>query len=187
MFTDKIEALRGLVLNRERVIHQKNLDARRWSVRRAVMRDVKDTFLPALEAAIAKSHSEYSHTVVLRTYSVNEWEETDCDGIELGEVFSKTDVLARVANCLAPGFFKCHVRPTVARQPGIRVRVYEIVARFYADSVEPAKPPCTCVCHHLTDGFCGTCGGHNIRAPQINNPEDEAEEAEEAEVPFGFA
>jgi hypothetical protein len=175
MFTDNIAALRGLVVKRERVIHQMNLDARRWSVRRAVMRDVKDSFLPALEAAIAKSHSEYSHTVVLRTYSVAEWEETDCDGIELGEVFSKTDVLQRVANCLAPGFFKCHVRPTVARQPGIRVRVYEIVARFYAGGVEAAKPPCTCVCSYLTDGFCDICGGHNVLVPQpqINNPEDE--------------
>jgi len=125
--------------------------------------------------------------VVLRTYSVNEWEETDCDGIELGEVFSKTDVLARVANCLAPGFFKCHVRPTnVHGRPAVPhvVRVYQIIARFYANGVEPEKPPCTCVCSHLTDGFCGVCGGHNIRAPQINNPEDEAEEAE---VPFGFA
>jgi len=186
MFADKIDALRSLVVKRNIVVHQKNLDARRWNVRRSVMRDVKDSFLPALETAIAKAHSDYSHFVVLRTYSVAEWEEADCDGIELGEVFEKTDVLQRVANCLAPGFFKCRVRPTVARQPGMRVRVYEIVARFYADGIEAEKPPCTCVCSHLTDGFCGTCGGHNVRAPQINNPEDEAEE-DEAEAPFGFS
>ena len=180
MFADKIDALRRLVVQRQRVIHQKNLDSRRWSVRRDVMRDVKDTLLPALEAAIAKSHSDYGHTVILRTYSVDEWEKTDCDGITLGEVLEKTDVLQRVSNCLAPGFFNCRVRATVARQPGIRVRVYEIVARFYANGVEAEKPPCTCVCSHLTDGFCETCGGHNVRdpraeeesAPQINNPED---------------
>ena len=180
MFTNSIAALRSLVLKRQRVVHQKNLDARRWGVRRDVLVAAQDTLLPALEAAIAKSHSDYGHTVVLRTYSVAEWEGEDADGITLGEVFEKTDVLARIANCLAPGFFKCRVRPTVARQPGIRVRVYEIVARFYADGVEAEKPPCTCVCSHLTDGFCDTCGGHNIRdpraeeesAPQINNPED---------------
>jgi hypothetical protein len=151
------------------------------------MRDVKDTFLPALEAAIAKSHSNHGHSVVLRTYSNDEWEETDCDDISLGEVFRKTDVLQRVANCLAPGFFTCYVRPrAVSGRPAVHhlVRVYEIVARFYADGIEAEKPPCTCVCSYLTDGFCGTCGGHNIRAPQINNPEDEAEEAE---APFGFA
>jgi len=163
MFADKIDALRGLVVQRELVLHQKLLDRRRWSVRRAVMRDVKDTFLPALEAAIAKSHSDYGHAVVLRTYSLADWEEADGDGITLGEVLEKTDVLQRVANCLAPGFFKCHVRPAVERQPGIRVRVYEIVARFYAEGVEAAKPPCTCVCSYLTDGFCDVCGGHNVR------------------------
>jgi hypothetical protein len=176
MFTDNIAALRDLVVKRNIVIHQNDLDRLRWSVRRNIMRDVKDTFLPALGAAIAKSHGDYGHSVVLRTYSVAEWEETDADDISLGEVLKKTDVLQRVANCLAPGFFKCHVRPTVARQPGIRVRVYEIVARFYADGVEPEKPPCTCVCSYLTDGFCETCGGHNVRvARQINNPEDEDE------------
>jgi len=126
------------------------------------MRDVKDTFLPALEVAIAKSHCNYSHSVVLRTYSLAEWLETDADNIELGDVFDKTDVLKRVANCLAPGFFKCRVRTTVARQPGMewtRVRVFEIVARFYAEGIEPEKPPCTC--SHLADGFCGGWGGHN--------------------------
>jgi hypothetical protein len=172
MFADKIDSLRGLVVNRERVIHQKNLDRRRWSVRRAVMRDVKDSFLPALEAAIGKSHSDYGHTVVLRTYSVAEWTETDCDDISLGEVFEKTDVLERVANCLAPGFFKCHVRPTIARQR-MRARVYEIVARFYAGGIEAEKPPCTCVCSYLTDGFCDVCGGHNVhdlnRYPRKDN------------------
>jgi len=66
------------------------------------------------------------------------------------------------------------------------VRVYQVIARFYANGVEPEKPPCTCVCSHLTDGFCRVCGGHNVLVVQhqINNPEDEAEEAE---VPFGFA
>ena len=177
MFADKIDALRSLVVKRQRVVHQKNLDARRWSVRRSVMRDVKDTFLPALEAAIAKAHSDYSHFVVLRTYSIAEWEEADCDGIEFGEVFEKTDVLERVANCLAPGFFKCRVRPSnVHGRPAVPhvVRVYQVIARFYAGGVEAAKPPCTCVCSHLTDGFCGVCGGHNVR--QINNPEDEEDE-----------
>uniref|UniRef100_A0A6C0BB55 Uncharacterized protein n=1 Tax=viral metagenome TaxID=1070528 RepID=A0A6C0BB55_9ZZZZ len=187
MFTDNINALRSLVIKRERVVHQKRLDSRRWSVRRAVMRDVKDSFLPALEAAIAKSHSDYSHAVVLRTYSIAEWEEADCDGIELGDVFEKTDVLARVANCLAPGFFKCRVRPrAVSGRPAVHhlVRVYEIVARFYANGTEAEKPPCTCVCSYLTDGFCDTCGGHNVRAAQhqINNPEDE----EEAEAPCRY-
>jgi len=189
MFTNKIDALRALVVDRNIVVRQKRLDSRRWNVRRSVMRDVKDSFLPALEAAIAKSHSDYSHSVVLRTYSVAEWEEADGDGIKLGEVFSKTDVLQRVANCLAPGFFKCRVRPaTVHGRPAVPhlVRVYEIIARFYADGIEAEKPPCTCVCSHLTDGFCGTCGGHNVPQPQINNPEDEAEEDEEAEVPFGY-
>jgi len=180
MFTNSIAALRSQVVKRNIVLHQNDLDRRRWSVRRDVLRDAKDTFLPALKAAIAKSHSDYSHAVVLRSYSVAEWEETDADNNALSEVFEKTDVLARIANCLAPGFFKCRVRPTVARQPGMRVRVYEIVARFYANGVEAEKPPCTCVCSHLTDGFCETCGGHNVRdpraeeesAPQINNPED---------------
>jgi len=174
MFADKIDALRSLVAQRNRVLHQNRLDSRRWSVRRDVMRDAKDTFLPALEAAIAKSHSDYGHTVILRTYSVDEWEETDADDISLSEVLEKTDVLQRVANCLAQGFFKCHVQSTVARQPGIRVRVYQVIARFYADGVEAEKPSCTCVCSYLTDGFCDVCGGHNVRAPaqQINNPED---------------
>ena len=187
MFTDNIPALRRLVAQREIVVHQKRLDSRRWSARRDVLRNVKDTFLPALEAAIAKSHSDYSHAVVLRTYSLAEWEETDCDDISLGEVLEKTDVLQRVANCLAPGFFKCRVRPTVARQPGMRARVYEIIARFYAEGIEADKPPCTCVCSYLTDGFCETCGGHNVRAPQINNPEDEEEQEQEQEAPFGFS
>jgi hypothetical protein len=182
MFADKIEDLRGLVAQRERVIHQNLLNRRRWNVRRAVLRDVKDTFLPALEAAIAKSHSDYGHTVVLRTYSVDEWEEADGDGITLGEVFRKTDVLARVANCLAPGFFQCHVSPrAVSGRPAVHhlVRVYEIIARFYAGGVEAEKPPCTCVCSHLTDGFCRVCGGHNVlAAPQINNPEDEEYDSE---------
>ena len=186
MFTDKIEALRELVVQRDLVLHQKRLDNRRWSVRRAVMRDVKDSFLPALETSIAKSHSDYGHTVVLRSYSVADWEEADGDGITLGEVLKKTDVLQRVANCLAPGFFKCHVRnATVHGRPAVPhlVRVYQVIARFYANGVEAEKPPCTCVCSFLTDGFCGVCGGHNVR--QINNPEDEA--SEEDEVPFGFA
>jgi hypothetical protein len=187
MFSANISALRRLVEEREIVVHQRRLDSRRWSVRRDVMRDVKDSFLATLEAAIAKSHSDYGHTVVLRTYSLAEWEETDGDGIALDEIFKKTDVLQRVANCLAPGFFKCRVRPTVARQPGMRPRIYEIIARFYADGIEAAKPPCTCVCSYLTDGFCDVCGGHNVRVPQINNPEDEEEEADEDEVPFGFA
>ena len=180
MFTNSIDALRRLVLKRNIVLHQKCLDARRWGVQRDILVAAQDTFLPALEAAIAKSHSKYGHQVVLRTYMDDEWEWEDSDGITLGEILKKTDVLERVANCLAPGFFKCHVRPAVERQPGIRVRVYEIVARFYADGVEAEKPPCTCVCSHLTDGFCDTCGGHNVRdpraekesAPQINNPED---------------
>jgi len=187
MFADNVSALRALVVQRGIVLHQKLLDRRRWSVRRDILRDAKDRFLPALEAAIAMSHSDSGHTVVLCTYSAAEWEEADGDGITVGEVLEKTDVLQRVANCLAPGFFKCHVRPAnVHGRPAVPhvVRVYQVIARFYANGVEPAKPPCTCVCSHLTDGFCGTCGGHNIRAPQINNPEDEAEEAE---VPFGFA
>jgi hypothetical protein len=174
MFANNIDALRSLVEERERVVHQKRLDSRRWSVRRDVMRDVKDTFLPALEAAIAKSHSDYGHMVVLRTYSVEDWEETDAEGIALGVVLEKTDVLQRVANCLAPGFFKCRVRPTVVRQAGVRVRVYEVIARFHANGVMADRPPCTCVCSYLTDGFCDVCGGHNVLAPaqQINNPED---------------
>jgi len=166
MFADKIDALRRLVVQRQRVIHQKNLDSRRWSVRRDVMRGVKDTFLPALEAAIAKSHSDYGHTVILRTYSVDEWEKTDCDGITLGEVLEKTDVLQRVSNCLAPGFFNCRVRPAnVHGRPAVPhvVRVYQIIAHFYADGMEYVKPPCTCVCSYLTDGFCDVCGGHNVR------------------------
>jgi hypothetical protein len=171
MFTNNIDTLRSLVVERERVVHQKRLDSRRWNVRRAVLRDVKDTFLPALESAIAKSHSEYGRTVVLRTYSNDEWEETDVEHITLGEVFRKTDVLQRVANCLAPGFFKCHVRPRSAVHH--LVRVYEVIARFHASGVEADKPPCTCVCADLTDGFCRVCGGHNVLSPQINNPEDE--------------
>jgi hypothetical protein len=176
MFANKIDALRGLVVQRELVLHQKRLDNRRWSVRRDILRDAKDSFLPALEAAIAKSHNDYGHTVLLRTYSVADWEEADGDGITLCEVLEKTDVLQRVANCLAPGFFKCHVRPAnVHGRPAVPhvVRVYQVIARFYAGGVEAAKPPCTCVCSHLTDGFCGVCGGHNVR--QINNPEDEEE------------
>ena len=81
MFADNIDALRSIVLNRKRVLHQKQLDSRQWNVRRSVMRDVKDTFLPALESAIAKSHSDYGYSVVLRTYSNAEWEETDADYI----------------------------------------------------------------------------------------------------------
>jgi len=191
MFANKIDPLRTLVVERNIVLHQKRLDSRRWNVRRNMMQDVKDSFLPALEAAIAKSHSDYGHKVVLRTYSVAEWEEADGDGITLGEVLKKTDVLQRVANCLALGFFKCHVSTrAVSGRPAVHhlVRVYEVIARFYADGVEPEKPPCTCVCSYLTDGFCRVCGGHNVRAaqPQINNPEDEEDEDEEAEAPFGY-
>ena len=184
MFSDKIDSLRSLVLQRERILHQKRLDGRRWGVQRDILVAAQDTLLPALEAAIAKSYSHYGHTVVLRTYSYSEMEWVDDHDICLREVLEKTDVLERVANCLAPGFFKCYVRPTTVRQPGAQVRIYEVIARFYADGVEAAKPPCTCVCAHLTDGFCGVCGGHNVRIPrpQINNPEDE-----EAEPPFGFA
>jgi len=181
MFTDKIEALRGLIVERSIVLHQKNLDRRRWSVRRDILRDAKDRFLPALEAAIATSHSDSGHTVVLCTYSAAEWTEPDGDNTTLSEVLEKTDVLQRVANCLAPGFFKCHVRPAnVHGRPAVPhvVRVYQVIARFYANGVEPEKPPCTCVCSHLTDGFCRVCGGHNVIAAhhQINNPEDEDSE-----------
>ena len=177
MFTDKIESLRELVVQRDLVLHQKRLDNRRWSVRRDILRDAKNSFLPALETSIAESHSEHGHTVLLRTYSAAEWEKIDVDNTSLGEVLKRTDVLERVANCLAPGFFKCHVRPAnVHGRPAVPhvVRVYQVIARFYAGGVEAAKPPCTCVCSHLTDGFCGVCGGHNVR--QINNPEDEEEE-----------
>ena len=147
-----------------------------------MLRDVKDTFLPALEAAIARSQTDWGQSVVLRTYTNDEWNEEFADGITLGEVFRETDVLARVANCLAPGFFQCRVSGRPAAQH--LVRVWQIVARFHAGGVAAEKPPCTCVCPHLTDGFCDVCGGHNVRAPQINNPEDEAEEDE---APFGFS
>jgi hypothetical protein len=177
MFANNIDALRGLVEERSRVLHQKNLDRRRWSVRRDILRDAKESFLPALEAAIAMSHGDYGHTVILRTYSAAEWTESDGDNTTLFEVLEKTDVLQRVENCLAPGFFKCRVRPAnVHGRPAVPhvVRVYQIIARFYAGGVEAEKPPCTCVCSHLTDGFCAVCGGHNVLAPaqQINNPED---------------
>ena len=164
MFADNIPALRVLVEQRKRVIHQMNLDRRRWGVRRDILVAAQDTFLPALEAAIARSHTDWGQSVVLRTYTNDEWEWEDADRISLGEVFRKTDVLARVANCLAPGFFKCHVRSTTVRQPAERVRVYEVIARFYAGGVEAEKPPCTCVCAYLTEGFCDVCGGHNVRA-----------------------
>jgi hypothetical protein len=179
MFANKIDALRGLVVQRDIVLRQKRRDGRRWSVRRDILRDAKNSFLPALEAAIAKSHSDHGHSVVLRTYSRAEWTESDGDDITLGEVIEKTDVLQRVANCLAPGFFKCHVRhATASGRPAVHhlVHVYEIVARFYADGVEAEKPPCTCICAHLTNGFCRVCGGHNV--PQINNPEDEEDDAD---------
>jgi hypothetical protein len=181
MFTDKIEALRALVVQRQIVLHQKLLDRRRWSVRRDILRDAKERFLPALEAAIATSHTDSGHTVVLCTYSAAEWTEPDGDNTTLCEVLEKTDVLQRVANCLAPGFFKCHVRTAnVHGRPAVPhvVRVYQVIARFYANGVEPEKPPCTCVCSHLTDGFCCVCGGHNVLAAhhQINNPEDEDSE-----------
>ena len=172
MFANNIDALRRLVEEREIFVHQKRLDSRRWSVRRDILRETKDTFLPALEAAIAKSHSDYGHRVVLRTYSWSEWEAGDRDDTTLREVLEKTDVLQRVANCLAPGFFKCTIRPRMQNL----VRVYEVVAHFYAEGVEAAKPPCTCVCDYLTDGFCGVCGGHNVLEPQINNPEEEQAE-----------
>jgi hypothetical protein len=174
-----VHALQGQ--RREIVLHQKNLDRRRWSVKRDILRDSKDTFLPALEAQIATSHSDYGHTVLLRTYSAAEWTESDGDNTTLCEVLEKTDILERVANCLAPGFFKCRVRPAnVHGRPAVPhvVRVYQIIARFYANGVEASKPPCTCVCSHLTDGFCRVCGGHNVLAAQhqINNPEDEESE-----------
>jgi hypothetical protein len=179
MFADNVPALRALVVKRSEVLHQDLLNRRRWNVRRDVLRNAKDTFLPALEAAIARSHTDYGQSVVLRTYTNDEWEEEDADGITLGEVFKKTDVLARVANCLAPGFFQCRVSPrAVSGRPAVQhlVRVWQIVARFHAGGVEAEKPPCTCVCSYLTDGFCDICGGHNVRMPQINNPEDEASE-----------
>jgi hypothetical protein len=165
MFADNVSVLRALVAKRSEIIHQMDLDRRRWSVRRDVLRDVKDTFLPALEAAIARSHTDWGHSVVLRTYTNDEWEEEDADGITLDEVFRKTDVLARVANCLAPGFFQCRVSPPRCGRPARHhlVRVWQIVARFHAGGVEAEKPPCTCVLPHLTDGFCDVCGGHNVR------------------------
>ncbi len=159
MFANNIDALRSLVVQRELVLHQKRLDNRRWSVRRDILL-WSASFLSDLEAAIASSHSEYGHQVVLRRYSFAEMETGDCNDTCLREVINDTDVLERVANCLAPGFFKCHVR---RQQRGSAAASYEVVARFYADGFEPAKPPCTCVTHYLTDGFCNCCGGHNLR------------------------
>jgi len=177
MFTDNIAALRGLVIKRERVYRQRHLDSRRWAVRRDILRDAKDQFLGALQDAIESANSEYGYTVVLRRYSSAEMETPDRDDSTLREVLKETDVLERVANCLAPGFFKCHARTVRAR--GAADTYYEIVARFYAGGVEAAKPPCTCVCAYLTDGFCDICGGHNVRvARQINNPEEEEDEEE---------
>ena len=169
MFADNVSVLRALVAKRSEILHQDLLNSHRWSVRRDVLRDAKDTFLPALEAAIARSTTDWGQSVVLRTYTNDEWNEKFADGITLGEVFRETDVLARVANCLAPGFFQCRVSPrAVSGRPAVHhlVRVWQIVARFHANGVEAEKPPCTCVLPHLTDGFCDVCGGHNVRDPQ---------------------
>jgi hypothetical protein len=170
MFSANIAHLQTLVANRKAVLHQKRLDWRRWTIRREILRDAA-VCLTDLETAITTSHSEYGHTVVLRAYFQREMEERREDGTTLLEVLEKTDVLARVANCLAPGYFECHLRRASQHQRARGHAFYEVVARFHANGVEPAKPPCTCVCAHLTDGFCGVCGGHGVRA--IMNPEDE--------------
>ena len=164
MFADKIDILRHAVVVREREHRQKKLNDRRRAVMKDVMRDAKDSFLDAMKSAIASSYTDYGHQVVLRTYSIAEMEKPDEDDITLLEVIRETDVLDRVVNCLAPGFFRYAVirKPCLPQRPGEKY-VFEIKVRFHAYGFEPIKPPCTCVCSYLTDGFCDVCGGHNVR------------------------
>lgn len=185
MFTDSIAALRQAVVVRQQELHKQELNERRWSVRKNILQDVDGRFIDSMEFAIASSYTDYGYTVTLRRFSSAELNTEAGNGTTLREVIEETDVLERVANCLAPGFFKCSLRRMPLRfQRAGEEKIFEVMARFYPEGVEPVKPPCTCVCSYLTDGFCDTCGGHNVRdilhhpraeeesAPQINNPED---------------
>jgi hypothetical protein len=185
MFTNSIASLRRAVVVRQQELHQHKLNERRWSVRKTILQDVDGRFIDSMEFAIASSYTDYAYTATLCSFSSAELDTEADNGTTLREVIEKTDVLERVANRLAPGFFKCRLRHMPLRfQRAGEEKVFEVVARFYPEGFEPVKPPCTCVCSYLTDGFCDTCGGHNVRnilrhpraeevsAPQINNPED---------------
>jgi hypothetical protein len=170
MFSANIASLCSLVVERDKVLHQKRLDSRRYAVVRDIVRGLDNRFISALEEAIRTSHSDHGHRVVLRSYSAAEMEEPAIDHTTLSEVLKKTDVLVRVGNRIAPGFFKCHVRSTTARERVHGHADYEIIAHFHAEGFESEKPACCCIVHDLLDGWC-PCGGYGVRP--IMNPEDE--------------
>lgn len=170
MFSDHVAALRARVAQRKTELYQRELNEHRWSVRRNLCALADNRFLAELESAIGRAYQPSRYRAVLRTYT---WEEVEAPiraGCPpLGEVLTGTDVLDRVGNCLAPGFFKCTFRREQLRgQPEER---FHVEVTFVAEGFEAPKPPCTCVLRDRTVGFCEICGGHGNRA--VVNPEEE--------------
>ena len=169
MFADHVTALQQCVADRETALRQHRLNQRRWAVRRDILRGADNHFLEALKDEIARSHTPHSYSAVLKTYTVEELEAREpVNQTTLGEVLRGTDVLDRVANCLAPGHFRCHLRRE--RRRGLP-ELFHIDATFVSERFEAPRLPCTCVVHELTVGFCEVCGGHEVRP--VMNPEDE--------------
>uniref|UniRef100_A0A6C0KUS5 Uncharacterized protein n=1 Tax=viral metagenome TaxID=1070528 RepID=A0A6C0KUS5_9ZZZZ len=169
MFSAHVSALRACVAERQAELHQRDLNEMRWSVRRDLCALADGRVLSDLEFAIASASSPSHYRAALKTYSRAEVEAPIRNGApSLAEVLTGTDVLERVGNCLAPGFFKCTFRRELLRDQPERflVEVTFVAARFDAP-----KPPCTCVLAARTVGFCAVCGGHGNRV--VMNPEDD--------------
>ena len=167
MFSDHVVALQQRVAERRIALRQRQLDQRRWAVRRDILRGVVENsnrVLVDLERAIAGAYQERFFSVVLKTYTVEEIEAREpVHQSSIGEVLTGTDVLERVGNCLAPGHFRCHLRRE--RRRGLP-DLFHVEAIFVSEGFEPHKPPCTCVIRDMTDGFCEVCGGHEVRATE---------------------
>jgi len=171
MFADHVAVLHQCVAEREIALYQRRLNERRATVRRDLLAAADDRFLETLKNEIARANTSHGYRAVLKTYTVEEVEAREgWHNTSLGEVLTGTDVLQRVANCLAPGHFKCSLRRQRCRKRRVPDQ-FHIDVTFVATGFEPPKLPCSCIIHDLVDGWC-CCGGYGRRAP-VMNPEDE--------------
>jgi hypothetical protein len=172
MFSAHVSDLRACVVERQRELYQWRLNYYRWSVRRDLLALADGDVLDALKFAIAAAYSPSRYRATLKSYSRAEVEAPIRAGSEhsLAEVLTRTDVLDRVGNSLAPGFFKCTFRHEQLRGEGVAER-FLVEVTFVAEGFDAPKPPCTCVLRERAAGFCAVCGGHGNRV--VMNPEDE--------------
>ena len=173
MFSACVSDLRACVVERQRELYQYRLNEYRWSVRRDLLALADGDILYALKFAIAAAYSPSRYRATLKSYSRAEVEAPIRAGAEhsLADVLTGTDVLDRVGNCLAPGFFKCTFRREFLLGEGVPER-FLVEVTFVAAGFDAPKPPCTCVLRERTVGFCEICGGHGNRV--VMNPEEEA-------------